>query len=354
MKVRSLPIDTVIEEYLDLTDHEGTLDEGLIKKWADNILSKIITHEQLVHKIKMFPVQHNSILLPENFHSIIQVMYRYPKPERCPKIHKVYEATTGLYDGSGCEINMTMDCPNCANPADCSCGGSEIIIDIDRFDQLANPQWYYGHSPFYRAHGGLINGEKRYRSIYHPEFEIIKPAEHYFFNADYHIQGCLNLERKLCADHPVEYQLDLPRMIINEEEGDILLSYYERKTDSDGHRLVPDDEAVFEAIKWQIEENMTYREWRKNRQDRSLLQNHSYARDRRIEAQSRAKERLLIPDFQNWWSFIENHYMKIEPYYDWFEQHNRKRRDVMDDKLSKYTDHRGTYTYRDWEDRGLN
>lgn len=342
MKVSYQPIDTVIEEYLSLTDDQSNIRKSTLKKWAHQLLSKITSHEQLEHKISLLYVKDRSVLLPDDFHSIVQVAFRNTCPER-PRLplKKVYEAAIGTFDGTGCQINMTMDCPNCTDIDSCNCTSGDIIVDINRFDEIANPQWFYGHMPWYRGHGGLINGERYYRSLFHPEFELIRPASHYFFNADHHVKGCLNLEEKLCARHPVEYQLDLPRMILNREgeEGEVLLSYLAVKYDKEGYRYVPDIESVYEAIKWQLEENVTYREWRKDRRQNQLFQAHQYARQRRIEAQARAREELILPDFQDWWTFIENHWMKKIPYYDFFEEHNRKKRDPYDDVMSRLTRH---------------
>lgn len=324
MNTEFVSIKTAIDEYLDLTDPKGRVDKNLILKRANDVVSKLSSPFQYIHKIVLLKIEDYKIELPVDFQSIIQVAYKYPTENRFVNRIEIVEWTQKVLDGSGCELVISLDCPKC-HQTKCSCDSPEVVIDVDRAWELAHPQFKYAHMKHMYRYGGIVNDGITV-SPYHPEFVIIKYATHNFFNADKHIRGCLNLNQKLMASCPIEYNLEGNVMNINARHGEILLSYFAAKTDEDGYRYIPNIPEVFDTIKWDIESVMTYRDWKKSKNQLDL-QNHTYAKGEYNRYFGIAKNKLEMPSFQSWWSFIENNWAKVYPYYDWFQKSNRKRKD---------------------------
>lgn len=324
MTTEFVPIQTAIDEYLDLTDAKGRLDKNAMLKTANDIVTKLSSPFQYIHKIALLPIEDYRVSLPGDFQSVIQVAFKLEDTNKCVRRNEIVEWTQKTFDGSGCEYKITLECPKC-HKVDCDCNSPEVVIDLDRAWELAHPQFKYAHMKHMYRYGGIVNDGLAV-SPYHPEFIIIRYATHNFFNADKHVKGCLNLNSKLLAKCPIEYNLEGNSLNINYREGTILLSYFAVKVDDSGYRYIPNIPEVFEAIKWGIEAQMAYREFKKTKNQLDF-QTHTYAESRYQEKFGKAKNKLEMPSFQSWWSFLENNWVKVYPYYDNFQQMNRKRPD---------------------------
>lgn len=333
MKVELVPISTVIDEYIDLTDYKGRLEKNVILKWANDIAGKLQFEDSLVHKIALIPVQNYQAQVPSDLKKITQIAFR-PPFERKVRRYEVVEWTQKVLDGSGCEYTITLDCPKCKQ-ADCSCASPEVVIDVDRMWAMNHPETKYGYMSHFRRTGGWVNDGNYPVSTYHPEFLILRAAQHNFFNADYYVKGCLNLDQKLSAKLPYEFLYEPPYLRINSKDGHILLSYFASRT-SDGYLMVPNIPYAFEAITWYIEERMLYRDFRRTG-DRAHLAASQFALQQKEVAMGRAREMLSTPDFESWWSFMENMAIRNYPYYDFYQQMNRKQRDKYDETMSRLT-----------------
>lgn len=317
-------IKTAIDEYIDLADPKGRVDKNLILKAANDVVTKLSSPFQYVHKIALLEFEDYQIELPSDFTSVIQVAYRYPNTTTYINRSQVVEWTQKALDGSGCELVLSVDCPKC-HTRECSCNSPEVVVDVDRAWELAHPQFKYAHMKHMYRYGGIVN-DSVVVSPYHPEFVVIKYATHNFFNADKHIRGCLNLNSKLLANCAVEYNLDGKKININVKEGTILLSYFAAKVDEEGYRYIPNIPEVFDTIKWYIESLMSYREFKRTK-NKFDFETHNYANAQYMKYYNIAKNKLETPSFQSWWSFIENNWMKVYPYYDQVQSFNRKKRD---------------------------
>ncbi len=333
MKVNFVPITTAIDEYLDLTDYRGRLEKSTILKWANDVALKLQFEDNLIHKVALLDVRGHIVRLPDDLAKITQVALR-PEVTRKARRYEIVEWTQKALDGSGCEFTITMDCPRCKQ-ADCSCASPEVIIDVDRMWEMNHPELKYGYMSHFVRTGGWVN-DGLPRSTYHPEFVILRAAQHNFFNADFYIKGCLNLDQKLMADVPYEFSHEPPILRLNVKEGQILLSYFARRTSEDGYLLLPNHPYAFEAVSWYIEERMLYREFRTGK-DPSNLRASQYAMQQKETAMARAREALITPDFQSWWAFMENVTSRVYPYYDHFQQMGRKQRDPYDTTMSRLT-----------------
>lgn len=332
MKFPLVSIRTVIDDYLDLTDYQGRLDKNIILKWADDVASKLQFEDNLVHKVVLLPIENFQVRMPDDLNKITQIAFRAPF-ERKVRRYEIVEWTQKVLDGSGCEFKITMDCPKCKQ-TDCSCASPEVVIDVDRMWEMNHPETKYGYMSHFVRTGGWVN-DGHPVSTYHPEFVILRAARHNFFNADHYVKGCLNLDAKLMAKMPYEFLYEPPYVRVNSEKGHLLVSYFANRTE-DGYLMVPNIPYVFEAITWFIEERMLYREFRRTR-DNSSLQASRFAMQQKEIAMGRAREILGTPDFHSWWSFMENVTMRNYPYYDFYQQMNRKQRDSYDKEMSRLT-----------------
>lgn len=336
MKTNFVPIETVIDEYIDLTDYKGRLEKNVLLKWAQDVIHKLEVEDSLTHKIALLDIKDYQARVPDDFAKITQVALRTPQ-ERKVRRYEIVEWTQKVLDGSGCEFTITMDCPKCKSP-DCSCASPEVVIDVDRMWEMNHPETKYGHMPHFVRTGGWVNEGGPHASPYHPEFVILRAAQHNFFNADHYVRGCLNLDKKLMADMPYEFLYEPPYLRINAKEGQLLFSYLAKRTGASGYLMVPNHPYVFESITWYIEEKMLYRQYRKTG-DPAHLRASQYALQQKEVAMGRAREVLGTPDFQSWWSFMENMWVRNYPYHDFFQQMNRKQRDPYDKAMSKLTKH---------------
>lgn len=333
MKTEFVPIETVINDYIDLTDYKGRLEKNVLLKWANDVVTKLQFEDNLVHKVAILPVENYQARVPADFAKITQIALR---PERKEKVkrYEVVEWTQKALDGSGCEFKITMDCPRCKS-TDCSCAAPEVVIDVDRMWEMNHPETKYGYMSHFVRTGGWVNeGGRHAASTYHPEFVILRAAQHNYFNADFYIKGCLNLNQKLMADMPYEFLFEPPFIRVNVEKGDLIFSYFAKRTDENGYLMIPNNPYVFEAITWSIEERMLYREFRKSG-EAGYMQASQMAQQQKEIAMARAREQLLTPDFQSWWSFMEHMYIRNKKYDDFFQQMNRKQPDPYQKEMRR-------------------
>lgn len=287
-----ITIDSIITDYLEVSGHTGHIDKSLLKKFADFIVSKMPYLDHHDHIIKFDFVKDYQCEKPKGFDSLVQMAFC---PNKNVKIKRteVVEWTQSLYDGSGCELVISMECKDCHN-VECTCKSPEIVVDVDRFWELNHPEFKYGHLAWYYRHGGLGNDNVPI-SPYHPEFKLIGPSRSAFFNADNYIKGCLNLNR-MCDKTPEKFIIDQDVIRFNVKEGRVIISYFAVPMDSDGYRKIPNVPELIEAIIWFLEERILYREYKRTR-------NPQFKRDsmdamlQKERFMGIAREKLLTQDY---------------------------------------------------------
>lgn len=306
MKTNFVSINTVIDEYLDFSGDPGRLDKPMLKKIANDIITKVSTTEQDTHKISLLKIEDWRVKLPSDFKKVVQVLYR-DSFEGTIRKESVVEWVRKSYDDTACEFRITKECDNCN-------GGEVITVDIDRQWYQAHPELQYNHMKHFYKHGGIRKGGGC-SSSFDPSFRIMRCAQHNFFNTDMHVKGCLNLDEKLLVSETTEYRLDLPYLKSSEKDGWILISYLANKVDDEGYRFVPNIPEVFDAINWALEERMLYRQYRSSKDDRvrRASMDAKMEKERKI---AMSKEILDTPSFDSWNAFIENNWKKVYPYYD--------------------------------------
>lgn len=327
-------ISTVIEDYIDFTDARGMVDRAYIKKIAHSVLKKLQTNDMLKEEIVKLVVKDYRAKGPDDLEKIIQIAAN-KKDDRKVRITEVVEWSQRLYDGSGCKFIVKKDCSEGGG-----CDNESIVVDVDRDWELTHPEYRYGYMKHFYRHGGLL-ADNNIASPFHPGFVLVKPAQHSFWNADLFIPGCLNLNTTLLANTSLDFKIDQGHNNIftfNFKEGECLLAYLAIRTDSEGYRMIPDIEEVYDAVKWNVIELMLERDRRKavTNADRSFFsQLLREARAERKSAMAAADEVLNTPDFQSWWNFLEQNYFKMMKDVNSVNKFNAKLPDDFDNTMNR-------------------
>lgn len=289
---------------------DSKLDVPQLLKWGHDALGFMETPDNLVESIILEPIKNNQIVLPENTHSIIQVAV-WSKANAKIRRKQVLEWIEKKFGGDS-HFVISRVCDKCGLEGDCKCEGTEFVIEPDRLDQLANPEFYYSHLKWYYRHGGLGNDNQNpyLVSMYNQEFQLAKCKTHDFFNADYHIPGCLNLDQKLCANQPIEYYLDYPVIQFNRKDGWVLISLLKRRVDDDGYRLVPNIPEAINAVKWYMVFMASLQLMMVAPQPTRFEKMAAKAEQLYREHIGEANEILNTPDFPTFWSMLEQFYFR--------------------------------------------
>lgn len=328
-----ISLSTFLAEYKDRTDIQPEdFKRNLIMKFATAAAQRLHTDKQCRHVIKLLPIINHNAIRPQNFHKIVEIAFTgFHKNDSHRPMYRDEIISWSMKNFNGCDVKVSFDCPKCMQPhatSTCACREDGVIIKVDDDWIRANAEVRYWSNPRYLGTYGL-NKPDGVNSFYHPTFSLIRPAQHKFFNADYHVKGCINLNSKLLANCPIEYMLENDRFRINSETGTILLSYLEIMTDEAGFPLVPDDVDVFEAIFWDVEYKMLYRQKRKHKENYQLSMNAKQLADLHMR---RAIEKFESMSQLEWMRMIQN-LMKGIPYRNADVQANR----VLEDRLDSLT-----------------
>ena len=299
-------LDTVIEEYLDLTG-ETSVDKNLVYKYAMHILKKLDFPAFKEHKIVLLDVDNYTAKLPKDLYKILQVAYRGIDEGKCT----ISEVVEWIHAKDDCEIKIEKKCDDC----------NEIKFQVDHGYLMTHPELFYGHMKWFLRHGG-IGTDGCYYSLYYPNFRVITYSQSTMFGADYHVKGCLNLETNLGVKTSVQYTIDPHNVIrLNVKQGQLLIAYLAYVTDEKGRLMIPDNEDLLEAIRWYVEEMLLYRRFRM-KGDKNDFQLSRHAREMRRQAMMRARGSLRMLDFHQFYSMMEN-LQKLEPYEDFYFKFNR-------------------------------
>ncbi len=333
MKTRYLPIADVIEDISSFRDY-AELSVPQVKKIISDFVRKIQTDEQLTHRVCLLQVQDYTVELPRDQSIIMQVCYKDDTAHVHRKKIELSQWSQRALDGSECTYKITAECPDC-HKTDCDCRGSYITIDIDDIWRQQHPEYQYMQMDHMYRWGGM-NKENIPISNYNHDFRIIRYAQHYFHNADYHINGCLNLDKKLMSNVDVEYTINNGFLKLNKPTGEVLIAYLGQQVDSEGWHLVPDIPEVIEGIKWYYEEMASWKEFRKskNKIDLSAFQ---IAQAQRQRLQGIINEKLQTPSFGAWMSFLNNRWKKTGQDHNYYGNMNRFSTNMYEGKLTQLT-----------------
>lgn len=306
---------SVVSEYLDWSGHEGsTLDPVWLRKQANDAIARMSTDQQFRHVVEVLPIKDYKVKRPEYFRYLCQAAYRIAPPAPCSR-EEISQFKQKIL-GSDCELEINIKCPQC-HTEKCECNDRVAVeVDVNRIYETAHPEYfsrYMGH--FYKSGNTTSRGTT---SIYHDQFCLMKKTSTTFRNIPYHIGECINLS----VDCEIEYDIDSFNITVNFKEGEILIAYLAWDVDEEGYLYVPEDAAVFTAINWWIEERVAFKKYRE-----SLGQNirifWQQTEQQKLKYLRAAKGRLQMPDPDEWWQFVENHWRKVIPYRNWDRNFNR-------------------------------
>lgn len=335
-------INSVVEDVIDWGEYTNMIDRVSMKKWANDLMRKLEVPDSYIHKIASIDVEEHKAVLPDDFSKVVQIAFR-DESERKVRRTEIVQWVQKSLDGTGCEYVIDKKCPKCSQEnSKCECNDTDIVYNVDRNWELLHPEFKYNHMKHYYRHGGIGNDNKVY-SPFHPEFVLMKPSKHNYFNADLYIPGCLNLESKLLTGVNYEYHINEHTVEVNKEKGKILLAYLATRIDEDGYRMIPDIPEVFEALRWYAIESIHFREINKatNGGDR---QHHmtmwQLANAQKTQAMGRANELLNTPDFEDWLVFLEQNLFKMFNDQSFADQLGVRTPDKFNQTMSRLTDHR--------------
>lgn len=303
MRTEFISVKSAVNEFIKFTGHEGELDKKSLISWAHDAAARIMTDEQLIHKIVLLPVRDYKARLPEGFKFVIQAAYREEAQVLCSR-EAVSEYTQKIL-GTECEIKV--ECSECGSLSTCGCGQPIVEVDIDRLWRSSNPQYTAAYAKHFYSYGTMA---ERKTCTYHPEFALMRHTTSSFFNVPYHINECLNLN----LDCKVEYSIDLPNIITTFKEGEILLSYFSTVMDDEGYFMIPNDPSVIKAISYAMAEQWWYIKASKsgNQSDRVMWERHIQLAEQWI---GRAKSKLQQPDADEFKNFVMSFIHRVLPYY---------------------------------------
>lgn len=314
-----ISIKTVISDYIDRTDIPSEyLDEGVIMRFATSSAEKIRSPKQTLHKVALRNVQNYNALLPSDFYQIIEVAYMIKNDRDVLIKDEVVEYVAKNF--ADCDIKVSVECSKC-HKHKCDCGDdASVLIDVDHDWIRANQHINYTDSPLFVRKLVVGGNEETSRSTWHPKFVLMRPAQHAFFGTNYHVPNCINLDSVVMASSPYEYVIENKRIRSNREDGWMLLAYRALPSDEDGYPLIPNDTDVFEAIFWDIESKMLYRNKRKFKENVNLsFQAKQIAEQHFV----RAKGKIDAISPLEWSAIVRNYIRKGVSYSDFETQGNR-------------------------------
>lgn len=309
MITKFLKVKNIIEDVISFADYRN-ISEPQVKKIASDFARKIETDEQLVHRVFWSPVVDHVVDMPIDLSTILQVSYKEGKPHRPKTKMQIVEWSQRAFDDSNCTYKITLDCPKC-HEENCNCNGAYVTIDADDIWRQQHPEYQYMHMDHLYRWGGMNKQNiPDIPSKINHNFKIIKYAQHFYHNADYHIKGCMNLDAQLLSNCRTEYTLpSLDLMRLNKPDGEILIAYMAKRMDEEGFHLIPDLPQVIEGIQWFYEEKAAWKEWRRTR-DRSHYMAYQEAQKQRKIMQGVCNTLLQTPSQDAWHAFLENRWKR--------------------------------------------
>lgn len=325
-------VSTFIPSYMKRTGiRQEDLDDDILLEFAVEAGQKLQSDNSCEHVVCLLPAKNYNAPKPPGFKKIVEIAFKNEnfRHNRLMYHDEVISWTDENF--FGCQVKVSVECPKChEHTDDCMCKSDSVVIRVDDQWLKNNSERHYWNNPRYVGAYGL-NKEGGLGCFYHPEFSLMRPAQNKFFGADYHVKGCMNLDRRLKAQAPIEYKLENKNIRINAESGIILLAYLSIPMDENGLALVQDDVDVFNAIFWDVEAKMLYRIKNKSKD------NYRYSQDAEKKAEfylSRAKEKVDAMTPQEWYAMMRNYQKRIK-YTGADSQAGRMMRDKYDGAVNR-------------------
>lgn len=315
-----IPLESILSDWLDETGHDGFFNTDIILKNAQDQINKLVRGDQAKQYITLLNIENHTALLPKNFKSVIQAAYNIFPNNPC-KRSEVVEMTKKLHGAEGCKIVARIECPKC-HQEKCGCDLPFIEIEPDYLWMQSHPEYMIKHTKYMYSYTNMNSYPHRKFSNYHPQFQLMGVSSGNFHNLQYHISDCLNLN----VDTDISYDIDLPNIVANFKEGQVLLSYFGFRIDETGGLMIPNVPEAIESIVNYIEYREAYRVYRKSREPRDRIF-YQESKQEYWASHKRAVSILEMPSEDKMNMIWKNHMMKLLPYDDYEENFNRKQDD---------------------------
>lgn len=281
----------------------------------DNHAEQLQIKSQLKHSIAIIPIQDGVGLLPKDFRAMGLALY-YPWIPQLDKLAENIKTThEDRYPGLTGTLLVDQACHRCHQE---ECNHGKPIVDLDLYD-TRRMQTFSDYNRFiasfheaYQQGGYYCNGN-------FPGGYLMHARTNAFFGVSYHVGNCINLN----LDTPLEYELDLPRVMTpGIDSGYMVISYAAIRLDKNGYRMVPKTAKVVNAIVAGVRMNLAAIDYEEKRTNAE----RTYWMDMRRDYDNLmavAMNQLNGPDMDEEIVFNRNHWQKMIPYSNWPENLNR-------------------------------
>ena len=98
-----------MNDYLNLSGHDGEIDESIILDWADKAIERVSTDEQYCQRIVLLKVHNYKVQLPSDFRYVCQAAYCLEPKDECRLREQITQYTQKAL-GSDCELEINLKC----------------------------------------------------------------------------------------------------------------------------------------------------------------------------------------------------------------------------------------------------
>ncbi len=288
-----------------------------ILRFANDSVERIVGGDQFIQKVALIRIHNYKASLPLGFEYVIQAAYSKSVGEPSKKEQVVQWVQDSL--DTDCKAVINIECPDCDERE------GNIIVNVDRLFETANPQLYTSYMNHFYGYTKVGDSS---RSNINKGFKLLRRTSNNMFYAK-HIPGCVNLT----VDSEEEYDISNNYITTSFETGYVLLSYLSVPVDDDGYRLMPDHPIATRAVLSCIRENLMSSMWGSTGAPNDRV-NYQMAIQLAEQDVARAREQLEGVDFDQLWQFVKNHMRKMVPYDDWELYYDSFKKDSF--RFSKY------------------
>lgn len=297
---------TVKEGYSDYVArfNDNSVDEDVAYEIISDIARKVTPKDQLEFRIALLDIHDKKAILPKGFKYVNRVMGRigtdkFLREEAVGWVVKTFQ---------GCDFKITADCGD-------DCGEPIASFEVNRVYENAHPEL---------AAQYMDNLLGSYTTADYPNgwvcpgFQLLGLAKGDFRNLDYHTPECVNIT----FDNRYEYEIKPPYLTTNFKTGQVLLAYLSERIDEDGYHMLPDHPDVFQATRMAVLEAKVQMEYVKTFNpifERAWMN----AEMRKNKAIAMAVSALSIPDEDEFELFLDNHWRKLLPYWNYKQNLDR-------------------------------
>lgn len=285
MRLNWITVDQFVGDWLDETGHEGHFNVDEVEKFAQDEAERLVSGDVGKEYIVLLEIDNYTAELPINFQREVQAAYNiYP---RKPVLRQeVSEFTQPIFDGTGCELKINIECPKC-HKEQCSCSVPVVEVEADYLYQIANPQHHTAYWNHFHHYVNLTEYPDDRRCGYHPQFRLMYPKINDFWNMEYNLSQCVHFE----VDNEISYIIDDRNIVVNFEKGQVLVNYIGLRLDENGRSLIPSDPDAIDAIVKYVEMKFAKSDYRTTKK-RDELVYYQLIKEEYKEAHDKAVRKL--------------------------------------------------------------